>query len=197
MPIIADPIITVADAKTFLNITVNTFDAELTDFIASASQEIVNRIGPVSGSPSVSEWHDGGGPQIVLRQPGPIQSVTSVTETYGTVTYTLAQVTIDQSPATTAYGYSVDLERGLLVRRASGVAVPFASGLQNVHVTYVAGYSTVPSDIKELARLKVKLKWETQRGSARPGAGPDPSSTFPLRARIEEILSAHSVPAVG
>jgi len=197
MPIIADPIITLAEAKAFLNITVATFDTELTDFVAAASQVIVNRIGPVAGSPTVSEWHDGGSERLMLRQQGPIQSVTTVAESYGTVTYTLTQVTLDASPAVTAYGYTVDLDHGLIVRRASGVAVPFASGIQNVHVTYVAGYATVPGDIKHATELLLKHMWETQRGSSRPGSGPDQTSAYTLPYRVEEILAVHTVPGIA
>lgn len=197
MPIIAAQIITVPEAKTFLNITVSTYDAELSAFIDSASQTIVNQIGPVAGSPNVSEWHDGGSDRLVLRQQGPIQSVTTVTETYGTVTYALTQVDIDSSPAATAYGYSVDLDHGLLVRRASGVAVPFASGTQNVHVTYVAGYATSPADIKDAAKFWVKYLWETQRGSRKPGSGPDPESAFNARRRAEDILASYVVPGIA
>jgi uncharacterized phiE125 gp8 family phage protein len=196
VPITADPIITTTEAKDFLNITSSALDAELSLFINAASQVIVNRIGPVSGSPTVSEWHDGGSPRIVLRQQTPIQSVTSVTESYGTVTYTLTAVVLDQSPAVTAYGYSVDLDRGLIIRRASGVAVPFAAGTSNVHVTYVAGYATVPEDIKHAAKLLLKHMWDTQR-AGRPGAGPEPTAAYTLPRRVEEILAPHIIPGIA
>lgn len=194
MPIIADPIITLAQAKTFLNITTTTSDAELTDFIASASQYVVNRIGPVSGSPTVSEWHDGGSSKIVLRTQSPVQSITSVTETYGTVMYTLTGITLDSAPVATAYGYTVDLDRGLIVRRASGVAVPFAAGTQNIHVTYVAGFASVPADIVEATQYLVKHAWETQRASKGPGTGPPFGGNL---ARANEILDARTVPGIA
>lgn len=194
MPIAADPLITLTQAKSFLNISGTASDTELTDFIASASQYVVNRIGPVSGSPTVSEWHDGGSPSIVLRTLSPIQSVTSVTETYGTVTYTLTGITLDSAPATTAYGYTVDLDHGLIVRRASGVAVPFASGTQNIHVTYVGGFATVPADIIEAVQYLVKHAWETQRAAKGPGTGPPSGENL---KRANEILAARIVPGIA
>lgn len=195
MPLIADPIVTLSDTKAFLNITSSTSDTELNTFIAAASQAIVNRIGPVSGSPTVSEWHDGGLDRIVLRHQGPIQSVTSVTESYGTVTYTLTAVVLDSGSTATAYGYSVDLDRGVIVRRASGIAVPFASGVQNVHVTYVAGYSTVPSDISHATLLLIKSMWETQRAAAKAGSSPNPPVDLP--ARVEFLLAPYIVPGIA
>jgi uncharacterized phiE125 gp8 family phage protein len=197
VPIIADPIITLAQAKTFLNITGTQSDAELTDFIAAASQVIVNKIGPVSGSPTVSEWHDGGSSRIVLRHQGPLQSVTSVTETYGTVTYALTGITLDGAPVATAYGYTVDLDRGLIVRRASGVAIPFAAGTQNIHVTYVAGYSTIPADLIQATQLLLKHMWDTQRAAKGPGSGPGAGDSFTLPRRVEEILAYYTVPGIA
>lgn len=199
MPIIASPIITTQEAKDFLNITVTTFDSELALFVQAASQMITNRIGVVTGSPTVDEWHDGGSDRIVLRNQGPIASVTSVTETYGSVTRTLTQVTIDSGSAGDAYSYSVDLNRGLLVRRASGVAVAFAAGVRNVHVTYVAGYATTPEDIKQAAKVLVKHLWQTQRGGPKASNGtmPDGATAYTFPHRVEEILSPYIVPGIA
>src|SRR6185312_1504024 len=116
-------------------------DTQLAAFVASASQMIVNRVGAVAGSPTVSEWHDGGSTDILLYDEGPIQSVTSVTESLGSINYTLQQIVLDSGSVTTPFGYTVDLDLGLLVRRAAGAAVPFAEGEANIHITFVAGYA--------------------------------------------------------
>lgn len=196
MPLVASPIVDLeSEVKPFLNIDKPDFDAKLTTFIASESQAIVNDIGQVTGDPTVSEWHDGGTERIVLRNPGPIQSVTSVTESYGTITYTLSQVTLDTSSTGNAYTYTVDLDEGLIVRRAAGIAVNFADGVRNVHVTYVAGYDTVPGDIKEACLLRIKYAWETQRGtSTRNSSGPTSDAVL---ARAEEILKRYRVPGIA
>lgn len=202
MPIAATPIITLDDAKDFLGITNNTSNTEITDVIAAASQMIVNRIGHVlqPGS-SVDEWHDGGSERIVLRNQSPIQSVTAVTENYGSITYTLTQVTLDSGASGVAFGYTVDLDEGLLVRRASGVAIPFMGGVRNIHVTYVAGYASAPADIQYACKVLVKHLWEPKRGSGTryPGTGGDepPASPFAFPDRVEEILAAYSVPGIG
>lgn len=203
MPIAAEPIITLDQAKTFLNITSADFDTELPDFIATASQMIVNRIGQVAGSQTVDEWHDGGSERIVLRNQSPIQSVTSITESYGTISYTLTQITLDTgSVGNGAFEYTVDLNTGVIVRRASGVAVCFTPGIRNIHVTYVSGYASVPADITQATQLLVQHLWTTQRGSgtARPGlAGADanPGAMYSWPYRVEEILAAYDLPGIG
>jgi hypothetical protein len=200
MPAVATNIVTLDEAKTQLNIdsNVTTFDVQLNDYIAAASQMIVNRIGPVAGSPTVSEWHDGGSTDILLYDEGPIQSVTSVTESMGSVVYTLSQVTLDSGSVTTPFGYTVDLDLGLLVRRAAGVAVPFAAGEANIHVTFVAGYATTPPDITLKTLLLLQRMWETRRG-AKPAAGQGPveASVPTFRALVEELFSDYIVPGIA
>ena len=195
-------IITLQDAKEFLNITDTRFDAELPAYITTASQMWVNKAGPVAGSPTYSETYDGGVPRIVLRHV-PVQSVTSVVESYGTqVRYTLTEQTLQAGGDNSAWGYSVDLSTGLLTRRAAGVAVPFAVGQRNVRVTYTAGFSEVPEDIQHAIRLLVAHLWTTQRGgSRRPGQGGqegyEPGTSYSWPHRVEEILAAYYVPGVA
>lgn len=194
---VATPIITKDQAKTFLNIDVTDYDAELTDFVATASQMIANRIGHVAGSVSLDEWYDGGTERIALRNEGPIQSVTSVTESFGSIVYTLSQVTLDTGSVADAYSYTVDLDRGLLTRRAAGIAIPFAFGVRNIHVVYVAGFGTTPPDITHACQLLVKHLWETQRGTSRPGADMAGATAYTFPNRVEEILAPYCGPGIA
>lgn len=194
-------VVTIDEAKQFLNITVTTFDTELASFITAASQMWINRVGPV-GSAAFDEWYDGGVPQIALRHV-PIQSVTSVVESYGsTVHYTLTEQVLDGSVSMDAWGYTIDTTTGMLTRRATGVAVPFAPGRRNVHVQYSAGYTAVPEDIKHAVFLLIMHFWQTQRGgSKRPGQGgtddwrPDFAFTWP--SRVEEIAASYRLPGIA
>ncbi len=198
MPTVATPIVTLAQAKTQLGMgDEDEFDAQLTAMVAAASQMIVNRIGSVAGSPTLDEWHDGGSTDLLLYNEGPIQSVTSVTESFGSVVYTLTQITLDSGSVTTPFGYTVDLNLGLLVRRAAGVAIPFASGEANVHVTFVAGYATTPPDITQATLLLIQHMWETQRGAVRNGRGPVEQVAFSMPNRVMEILSPYIVPGIA
>lgn len=198
MPLVATPIVTVDQAKTQLGITDDVSIAQLNTFVAAASQMIVNRIGPVAGSPTLDEWHDGGSTDILLYDEGPLQSVTSVTESMGSVVYALTQIVLDSGSVTTPFGYTVDLNEGLLVRRAAGVAIPFAAGEQNIHITFVAGYATTPPDVTQATLLLVQHLWETQRGPAVSGgrlmAGSD---AYSMPNRVMEILSPYIVPGIA
>lgn len=197
MPIIADPIVTLPEAKDYLIISSTDEDDKLTSFIAAASQMIYNKVGVISGSPTVEEWHDGGSSRIVLRNQGPIVSVTSVTESYGSMSYVLTQVTLDSGSTSNAYTFTVDLDEGLLVRRASGVAVPFTRGVRNVHVTYVAGYATVPADIKHATLVLLKHLWDTQRGPRSSQSSIPDGSAYSFPNRVLEILSPYIVPGIA
>lgn len=201
MPVVATPIVTLAQAKNKLTITNETSDALLTDYIAAASQMIVNRVGAVAGSPVLDEWHDGGSTDILLHNEGPVQSITSVTESMGSVVYTLTQIVLDSGSVTTPFGYTVDLNLGLLVRRAAGVAIPFAGGEANIHVTFVAGWATTPPDITQATLLLLQHMWETQRGSAgRPGGSPMETATgagYTFPNRVMEILAPYIVPGIA
>ncbi|MDA8439839.1 MAG: hypothetical protein M0Z51_13400 [Propionibacterium sp.] len=197
----ADPvdIITLQDAKTFLNIDTTASDAELAEFITAASQMWSSRGLPGNSVGTLDEWYDGGAPEISLRH-APVVSVTSVVETIGTIAYTLAQA--DPGASSSAWTYSVDPTTGLLVRRAAGIAVAFYPGVRNVHVTYTAGYATVPADIQHAIKLLVKHLWTTQRGGGRrPGAGGGDDTTnmtaYSWPWRVDEIARAYYVPGIA
>lgn len=195
-------LVTLADAKAFLNITSTNQDTELGSFITSASDMITNRVGPVAGSPTFDEWYDGGSTRIVLRHT-PVQSITSITESYGSTTYyTLTAQALDGGGGTSAYGYTVDLTHGIVTRRAAGIAVPFAAGQQNVHVVYVGGYSSTPAELQLATNLLIQHMWATQRGGAkRPGLGgndgPPPSEWDGFPPRVEEILANFYTPGIA
>lgn len=197
MPTTATAIVTLPQTKTHLKIEVDTFDAQLNDYIEAASQMVVNRIGQVAGSPTIEEYHDGGVQQIVLRNQAPIQSVTSVLESFGTVNYTLTQVTLDAASGN-AFAYTVELDRGLITRRASGIAVPFAPGIGNVHVTYVAGYATTPADITLRTLRLIQAMWiADQRGPKPRGGGAPEMPTQKMDALADDLFGSYMVPGIG
>jgi uncharacterized phiE125 gp8 family phage protein len=202
----ANDLVVLSDVKTFLNIGGTQYDAELPNFITTASDMIESRIGAVAGSPTYDEYYDGGHGntmQIVLRH-APIQSVLTVSESYMTSwVRTLNPQPLDgTSTDTSAYGYTVDLQDGLITRRAAGVACPFAAGKRNIHVVYTAGMATVPPELQTAAKILIKHLWEERRGGAkRPGLGGNDEGSlkdegdFP--ARVEEILANFYVPGIA
>ncbi len=191
-------IITVSAAKSFLKITDSSSDTELSDVVDTASSLIAARIGPVAGSPVFDEWYDGGGCQIMLRH-APVQSVTSVTESYGTAVYTLTANVLDGGSGLAAYGYTLDAAAGILTRRSSGVVVPFGRGLLNVHVVYVGGYPVVPVDLQVAAKLLTKHLWSARRGGTRRGQSQDvnPQDFDDFPRLVAEILETYQTPGIA
>lgn len=193
-------IVSLADAKTFLNITSSSNDAELGAMISSASALWVRRVGPVAGSPSYDEYYDGGQTTVSVRH-FPVLTVTAVVEAYSSsFVRTLAHNEPDAgSPS--AYDYSVDLVAGTFTRRAMGIAVPFAWGDRNIHITYTAGYSSTPADITHAVLLLVSHMWDTQRGRMiLPGnadQGWNPALSFTWPQRVQEIAAGYIVPGIA
>lgn len=190
-------IVTLAEAKAFLNIGDATHDNELPAYITSASEMWVKRGGP-GVSTEYTEWHDGGRPMIALNR-YPVVSVTSVTEVSGTSSTTLTGA--DPGTSGGSDDYSIDKATGVMVRRSAGVATPFAGGFRNIKVVYNAGAATVPEDIKHAILLLVLHQWETQRGGTkRSKSNSDdyqPGITYSWPRRVEEILAAHVTPGIA
>lgn len=96
---------------------------------------------------------DGGRDLVRLRYP--VISITTVTES---------------GYALTADGYTTVLDDGLLYRGPStGCGWRWATGRQNVAVTYVAGAAAgiVPDEIRQGVLLLTEHLWNTQRGGSR------------------------------
>jgi uncharacterized phiE125 gp8 family phage protein len=202
----ANDLVTLADIKTFLNIGGSQYDAELPGFITTASDMIESRIGPVVGAPTFDEYYDGGNgstTQLVLRH-SPVVAISAISEAY-TVTWvkTLQPQPLDGTATdSSGYGYTVDLQNGLVTRRAAGMVAPFAAGKRNIHVVYTAGYAVIPPELITAAKILIKHLWEERRGGAkRPGLGGNDEGSlkdegdFP--ARVEEILANFYVPGIA
>jgi hypothetical protein len=192
-------IIALQEAKDFLNLTTTVNDAELALFITAASAMWLKRGGPGATSPAYDEWYSGGGPTIALRHT-PVIAITQIVEALtGTTSYILTQ----QDPGsglTSAFGYSIVNERGLITRRANGVATEFMVGELNVHVTYTAGFVTAPEDVKLAIKLLVDHMWQTQRGgSKRPNSTDEyvPGVGFMWPHRVEQILGDYVLPGIA
>lgn len=153
-------ILTLAEAKTALNITGSGHDAELPDYIAAA-QECVDFLCGPSEQIAVTETRHGC-VEIALTTT-PVLSVTSVVgQAWGPLT--MSQLWVNNSAG---------------VIRARSLAFPI---LEDYYlVTYTAGRASVPLSIKQGVRIILAHQWETRRGvgSLRPGAGGDDSTTIP------------------
>lgn len=165
-------VVTVAEAKTHLNITVSTFDTELQAFLDRAEAAISRRVGPLTSTATTYKV-DGG--STTLRLPvTPAISLTSVTPLGGTA-LTLADLDLDTGAG--------------IVRFVAGGT--FTATLYTV--VYQAGRTTVPEDLKLAILELLRHLWRTQRGSAqRPGTVSDePVAAYAFPYSVLELLGPH------
>jgi hypothetical protein len=181
-------IATIADAKNTIGLDPTSTDKDviLQALIDSMSDVVEYIVGPVRDV-TYTEWHKGSVDEIVLRR-RPVESVTSVTEVVGVVSYPLTQ----QDPITgplDAFGFFLMPEEGIIQRTAYGIpswfaALPwatqatpgwmaggslrFGTGPGRVQVVYVAGRTTIPAHIKNglLELVKVHYQQTQQNGRA-------------------------------
>jgi len=156
-------VLSLADAKTHLNITVGDYDAELLSLIAACEKRIAAEVGPLSPTATTSRVRGRG-----WDLPLPVTPVISLTS------------------VTPVGGVAMDLS-SLYVEPKSGV-VEFDSGFgyfpaYRYTVVYQAGRTTCPDNLLTAVKELVRLTWAgTQRGgSRRPGSAPSDgySNTLP------------------
>jgi uncharacterized phiE125 gp8 family phage protein len=156
-------VLTLADAKTYLNITVATYDAELQTFIDAAEAAISQWVGPLA---PVS---------VTKRVPGcawnlwlpvyPAVSLTSVTVVGSATPLTLADLHLEQDSGGVSY---------------NGGSFFSASAYD---VVYQAGRSSVPADLLMAVKELLREMWESQRGAAAP---------YLLTIKVEELIAPYT-----
>jgi hypothetical protein len=196
---VAGPIVTLAEAKTHLNLSSTAHDTELQLIVDAATPIVEDIVGPVMQE-TRTENHDGGGPFIVLRK-RPVISVTSVVEYRGPITWTLTQASTPAVAST--YSFTFEVDTGRVVRRVvGGGTIPFYNGPGAVHVVYEAGNvatnGTVPANFKlgalELIRHNYQLTQQPGHPAfAHTGMAEEQFYTpsgFAVPMRVIEILQA-------
>lgn len=142
------PLVSLAEARDQCRIGTTADDPMLQRFLRVAS-DTCERKTRVWRRQTLTATKDGGRPFLRLR--APIISVTTVTESGATIT---------------ASGYTIDAERGWLLRGTETSPMLWADGRANVDVTYVAGASDgiVPDPIRQGVLLLTEHLWNSQRG---------------------------------
>ena len=169
------PVVSLTDAKAYLNITTATSDEELRRFLDVITDAGEQYTGRVFGRRTVIDTLSGRVPTLPLSA-RPILSITTVVEAGVTLTtddYALS------SPA-----------GGVLVRTAGTQLRNWTAGTNNVTVTYVAGYVTQPPTDVAGAWAMLDHLWSTQRGTIRGMGGADewnPTASFSIPRRVQEL----------
>lgn len=168
-----------ADAKTHLDITVSTFDAELQAIIDSAEATLAARVGPLV-STAVTRRIPGGGALVLPVTP--VVSLTTVTPYQGTA-LNVATLFVDQIT-------------GLVTaNNLTGFPALYYD------VVYQAGRATCPSDLLFADKELVRHLWQTHRPSGRrtvdetaqrlPSSAAVPGAAYLLPHRVEQLIAPH------
>ena len=136
-------LLTLAEAKTALNITSTTYDTELQDYIDGAIAAVEFICGP-SASTNATEVLHGCGALVLTHTP--VLTLTSVTgDLVGTRDTTYLRFDADSG-----------------VVRAKATVTPLLDDWYTVVYTY--GRSSIPAAMKQAAKVILKHQWSTQRG---------------------------------
>lgn len=172
---------TLEDVKAQLNITSNTDDVELQFYLDAAQAVVESMVGPLTVAEVEETVRTPSGRLMLNRLP--VQSVTSLVATSGTLTFATADVSWNA---------------------ASGVVwLSNGGSLAGEWVaTYSCGLADVPADVSLATLLVVAHLWETQRGASAP-SGALPADTldqspagigYLIPRRALELLNAHALP---
>jgi len=166
--------LTLADAKTYLNISAATYDTELQTFIDAAEAAIAQRVGPLTPA------------SVTKRVPGyawnlhlpvyPAVSLTSVTPVGGSA-LTLSDLHLEPDIGAVSY---------------NGGSF-FSSPAYDV--VYSAGRSPVPADLLMAVKELLRHLWASQRGGGpRPGPTTDvQGSAYLMPYRVLELIAPYQL----
>lgn len=176
--------LTLADAKTHLNVTGTAQDVELQTVIDAAEAAIASVVGPLEPTAITTRIRPTAYPGLVLPVL-PAYALTSITPRGGSA-LTLGTVQLDQAA-------------GLVTYEAPGGGSWSATYYD---VVYQAGRNPVPKDLLLAVKEMVRHIWETQRGpgtGGRPGSSQALANTLPgaayaLPIRVSQLLAPHAQP---
>ena len=167
---------------------------EVRRFIDAATDLAEQYTGVVLGRRTyTSETYDGGNEFIRIHNP----KVISVTSVY------------ENGYLLNSNQYFVDITGQRLYRLGSGTLYAtnsygyWTAGVNNVVITYVAGYVNPPMSAKQGVLEILRHMWQTQRGAmnvmGRTQSGDElyPSSTYSLPRRAMELLDPTSLPGLA
>lgn len=156
--------------------------------ILAATRVCGSYIGRQLARESATETYSGGTGAIALRRT-PVISVTTVVES-GT---TLA-----------ATDWVLDTVGWLLHRGSTTSASRWATGRANVAVTYVAGYSNPPADLRLAVLREVEHLWQRTQQAPHPALAAESFDEFMIRdqfasipAPVRYMLDPHKSPGIA
>jgi hypothetical protein len=194
-------LISLGDLRDQLNIsaTDTTATAKLLRFMQSATDVIQNITGPLMGQ-SRTDYFDGNRETVVLMVRW-VQSITTITETLGTTTFTLTEQPLGAGGAT-QFGYTWDRNTHKITRRANGLTSCFPDGDGNVAVTYKQGINPLPQDITDATGELIRHWWQNGQqprsvSFTNPGQNDDAGAVgsigYWVPNRVNELLAPYAL----
>lgn len=132
-------LVTLAEAKAFLNVQDTSTDADITDVILAVTRVVEREVGPIDARSVTSVVTSTGVAALPLTN---ITAVTSITNLASGATVSITGISTDKS----------------ILRYSNGTALPCGE----LSVVYTVGLATVPGNIKYGALEVLKLAWQAQ-----------------------------------
>ena len=215
MALNSNAIVTLAEAKAQLKIvdTNTKEDATFEGYIneISSAVELYCKRKFVSQS-ITSELHDGNGGRFLYPRYFPIQQLS--TESAPTTSQKLASLQYRNSPDDSWIDIEDDIDH-IFIETGDDSCRPFIElydtyfpvGRRNITLSYKAGYTTVPSDVKMAVLEMIQMRWnEAKRGNDWLGQGninasqsgnSYSTSLINLDKRWKSVLDRYRVPSMG
>lgn len=148
-------ITTLSNVKTYMRISVSTFDTNLTALVSQVDKLIKTYLGRnIEAQTGIVEYHDGDGTDEIHLNEWPSITITSVHDD--------VERNFNSDTLIASTDYFVDDPSGILI--LFNEESHFQSGKQNVKVVYNAGYATVPVDLV-LAANKLVAHFFNKQGA--------------------------------
>lgn len=137
-----------ADVKTYLGITDTNSDAVLSALVANASAMIESFCNRVFAQASYTETRNGNDNYRLFLAHGPVTAVSSVS---------IDGVAI--APAASPVNAGFVFDDLMVYIRPGGYPCSFTRGVQNVVISYTAGFATIPADVAQACVELVASKY--------------------------------------
>jgi hypothetical protein len=181
------PVISLDEAKAYLNVTSTSGDDEIRGFILAATDIAERETGRQLRRRTYTENLSGGYRALTLSG-YPILSVTSVVE--------------DGVTLTAGTDYVADLTMSIVYRGTITAQRDWQNGRNNITVTYVSGEATPNPTAQLLVKELTRHLWRTQRGASpmSMGGGDDayvPGGNNVLTYRVRELVDMLKVAGIA
>jgi len=151
MAVDADALTSLANVRAYLDLGVSTYDTMLEDFIDRVTDQFETYCSRYFKAADYTEYLDGKGLNILFPKQWPINSVASI---YDDSDWAWGETTVIDSD-------DYRIVDDIYVQLKSSV---FTKYIQNIKITYNAGYTTIPEDLEQAAIEQVAWLFRKNQG---------------------------------